>query len=132
MQRKYEDRYVTSIPLEKSVYFRVKKLLPKDVYVADEINEFLKQRLADLEIDKNLSDSDSNKAPVKIYKNNISRINTVLEQKQKIPDIYSPKEVIKDYVNNINDVSTAWELTRQAKFLTSLAETKAKNLQKLR
>ena len=51
--RKYLQRYVTSIPFEKSVYDGVNQLLPKGIDISDEINEFLKQRLTELKEQKN-------------------------------------------------------------------------------
>jgi hypothetical protein len=52
LNRKYNSRYITSIPFEKLVYDNYRSLLPKGIAVADEFNEFMKQRIVDLQGNK--------------------------------------------------------------------------------
>lgn len=130
MNRKYDNRYTISINVERSVYDRVTRLLPRGVYISDEINEFLKQRLQDLE--KECKESATNKSPVRIYENLGVKHSSLLEEKEARGslDIYSSKDEIMDHIQKINDSKTVWHLTRQVKFASTLAETRAKNLQK--
>jgi hypothetical protein len=114
--------------VEKSVYDRVTQMLPRGVYLSDEINEFMKQRLLDL--DKECKVSDTNKSPIRIYVNTGVKYSTILEDAKEPLDIYSSKDEIMNHIQRINDSKTAWHLTRQVKFAITLAETRAKNLQK--
>lgn len=128
MNRKYDNRYMISINVEKTVYDRVTQMLPRKVYLSDEINEFLKQRKQDLE--KDCEVSDTNKSPIRAYVNAGVKFSTMLEDDTGSLNIYSSKDEIVDHIRRINDSKIAWHLTRQVKFATTLAETRAKNLQK--
>jgi len=129
VNRKYEDRFVTSIAFERSVYDKLNHLLPKGVSITDEINEFLKQRLVDME--KESKGSTSNKGPIRIYENSDVKNSIILEQiTEPTLDIYGSKLDLVAYVQKITDSKTAWTLKRNAKLLCELAETKAKELEK--
>jgi hypothetical protein len=129
MNRKYIDRYVTSTTFERSVFIRVNSLLPKGVTISDEINEFLKERLADLENEKKLSMPI--KSPVKIFESSWSKNTVAVEQKQSLPfEIYGSKEELIKHVHAISDSPTAWKLKRNAKLVAELANCRAKSLQK--
>ena len=126
MVRKYIDRYVTSIPFEREWYDRMNKSLPRGISISDEINEFLKQRVLELEKEENTPTPD--KAPVKFSPN--TNVGTVIikSTQQDTFDVYSStKEMIK-HVNSISDSSKAWNLKRKAKLLDELADTRAKDL----
>lgn len=51
--KKYKDRYVTTLPFEKEDYKRLDELLPRGITIADEINTFIKERVKELEKEKN-------------------------------------------------------------------------------
>jgi hypothetical protein len=51
--KKYRDRYITSIPFEKEYWIKLNQLLPRGVNVSDEINTFIKERVKELEDEKN-------------------------------------------------------------------------------
>lgn len=51
--RKYKNRYVTSLPVEKEDYERLNGLLPRGVSIVDEINKFIAERGKELEKEKN-------------------------------------------------------------------------------
>jgi len=69
--KKYDCRYVTSIPFEKAIFDGVNELLPRGTDISDEINEFLKQRLQELKEQKNeiadMIDQSAIKTPVPQY-----------------------------------------------------------------
>ena len=50
--KKYENRYVTTLPFERDTFFYLKNNLPKGVDVADEINSFLKERVEQIKKEK--------------------------------------------------------------------------------
>jgi hypothetical protein len=129
MIRKYEDRYTISINVERLVYSKFNQLLPRGVYISDELNEFMKQRVTDLE--KESKDIAPNKSPVKIYENNGVGNNSVIEENtEPTLDIYGTKNDLVIHVTKITDSKTAWKLKRNAQLLCDLAQTKAKKLQK--
>ena len=130
MNRKYDNRYTISINVEKSVYDALTQMLPRGVYVSDEINEFLKQRKHDLE--KERQGSHTNKSPIKVYEKTGAKHTNMLEDAKVALNIYSSKDEIMNHIHGINDSKTAWFLTRQAKLVTTLVETRAKSLQNQR
>jgi hypothetical protein len=129
MIRKYEDRYTISINVERLVYSKFNQLLPKGVYISDELNEFMKQRVTDLE--KESKDIAPNKSAVRIYEKNGVGNNSVFEENtEPTLDIYGTKNDLVIHVTKITDSKTAWKLRRNAQLLCDLAQTKAKKLQK--
>ena len=130
MIRKYEDRYVTSIGFEKSRYTRLNELLPKGISITDELNEFMRQKI--LELEKDISFDVSTKCPIRIYENSSVKNKSVLEQQtsEHVLDMYGSKIDLVTYVQSITDSKKAWALRRNAMLLRDLADTKAKQLQK--
>jgi len=114
--------------MERSVYFRLNDLLPKGVYISDEINRFLNERLQDLEREK-----DSNlpvKGPIKIYENLEAKNRIILQKSEEFKiGFYSSQSDLVAYVQKIEHSKDAWALKRNAKLLCQLADTKAKSLQ---
>lgn len=127
MNRKYNDRYVTSIPFEASVFFRFRQLLPNGITLSDELNDFLKRRLLELEKDKD--EAVPNCAPVKVHENTNEVTSVVSDPIKPTLNIYDSKDQLINCINSIEDKNTAFLITRQAKFLAGLAETRAKKLQ---
>ena len=73
-QKKFKDRYVASMPVEREIYKRLDRLLPRGVCISDEVNKFLKQKLEELEGQKNRDASITvESSPIKTdsYCNNI-------------------------------------------------------------
>jgi len=133
MNRKFQDRYTISINVERHIYLKVNELLPRGVYISDEINEFLKQRKIDLEKDTKLKLNETNRGPIKIYENSELKntTNTVMEQVVELTlDIYGSKNHLVKHVQNITDSKIAWNLKRNAKLVCELADTRAKDLQR--
>jgi hypothetical protein len=65
VERKYEERWATSITFEKSVYFGVNELLPKGVTIPDILNGFLKQHLEQLQAKNMIAQSFEDKSAIK-------------------------------------------------------------------
>lgn len=133
MNRKFQERYAISINVERNIYYKINELLPRGVYVSDEINEFLKKRVIDLEKDTKLRLNETNKGPIKIYENSDvnNTTNPVMEQVAELRlDIYGSKNHLVKHVQNITDSKTAWDLKRNAKLVSDLANTRAKDLQR--
>lgn len=132
MIRKYEDRYVTSIAFERSVYFKLNALLPKGFSITDEINEFLNERLERLEdLERDRIINATNNGPIRIKLNTKINTNSACEQSvEHRLDIYGPKKDLVTHVQKISDCKTAWNLKRNAQLLCDLAKTRAKDLQR--
>jgi hypothetical protein len=93
------------------------------------INGFLKERLIDLE--RESSSNPRNEGPLRVWEKASSNIRVTIQQEQEsILNIYSFTDEFRNHVNQICDSLTSWKITRQAKLLADIAETKAKNLQK--
>src|SRR5215211_3949391 len=76
--KKYSNRYITSIPFEKEYFEKLKDLLPRKVCIADEINSFIKERVKELESEKNRDASMTFEAsPIKpiYYSSDMNNIN---------------------------------------------------------
>lgn len=111
------------------MYTRFNRLLPHGVYISDEINEFIKQRVLDFENES--KETKPNKSPVIIHENNVVKHNSMLEQAtEPTLNIYCTTQDLVSHVRRITDPQIAWALKRNAKLLSGLAETKAKELQK--
>lgn len=129
MNRKYEFRHVTTIPFERSVYYSVIALLPKETTITDQINEFLKQLLVKLE---------NERKPTELGKSAIrnceilTTCSTSLEKQNQNSNfnIYSSTPEMIAYAAKIVDTEEAWLLTRKSKLFASLTETRAKRLRK--
>lgn len=67
--KKYKERYVTSMAFERSVFFGLRELLPHNVDVSDEINTFLKEKYEELSKEKNLIGQVNNRSPVQLVSN---------------------------------------------------------------
>jgi hypothetical protein len=129
LNRKYRSRYVTSIPFEAEIFFSVRSLLPYGVTIADVLNKCLKDKNFELQKDRN--ESIHSNAPVRAYENYCHEKGT-LERLKPVFNIFDTKEKIIDYINSVDDESFAWSITRQAKFLVTVAEPRAKKLQKMK
>lgn len=77
--KKYDCRYVTSIPFEKSIFDGVNELLPRGTDISDEINEFLKQRLQELKEQKNEIADKIDQSAIKITRSQYT-IQTTLDK----------------------------------------------------
>jgi hypothetical protein len=114
--KKYDCRYVTSIPFEKAVFDEVNQLLPRGTDISDEINAFLKQRLGDLRQEKNeiaeLIDQSAIKLPSYQY-----TIQTTLD-KYVNPWILN----WKDYENQ-NEIQSQMTYEEQIQTITALNHT---------
>lgn len=129
MHRKYDNRYTISINVERSVYDRITRLLPWGVYISDEINEFLKQRLQDLEKDK--MRNVVNNGPIRFQGDaNFNNSAAVEQNTQHSLDIYGSKKDLVTHVRKITDSQSAWNLKRNAQLVCDLAKTRAKDLQR--
>jgi hypothetical protein len=123
---KYKNRYNTNISFEKEDYDEFRDLLPKGVYISDEINAILKDRILEARIEKSLP-TPIEKSAVKISVGNGTTI-TQSFTKQLSLDIYCSMEELKKHINSIDDPQDAWKLKRNCKLGMQLAETKAKQL----
>lgn len=94
--KKYKDRYVTSMAFERSVFFGLRDLLPHDVDVSDEINTFLKEKYEELSKEKNLIGQVNNRSPVQLV--------SYTTNKQSTLDKYFPQ--------HLQDISTMLRLMR--------------------
>ena len=143
MNRKFDSRYTISLNVERELYFTFIEGLPRSVSVADEFNQFMKERIDDMEKDKCSETYSVNKSPVKIYENSISETDNantnsitstitkcVITNGKNELNIYSSQSELVKHVNRITESKTAWRLKRNAKLLDQLADTKGKNLEK--
>ena len=118
--KKYSNRYITSIPFEKEYFEKLKDLLPRKVCIADEINTFIKERVKELESEKNRDASMTFEAsPIKpIYysdincetldkyisfnEDRIKRVKTLWNKDSiELYDIYKQLDTIVDEINAI-------------------------------
>ena len=110
------------MPFEREVFFYLKENLPKGIDVSDEINRLLKERVEDLQKEKNVSSQ--NYSPIRSelvsYTTNKpdNYDNTTL-------DIYLlSNDDIREKIWNINSVKTLGEIERKGEVIRNVAKTK--------
>lgn len=121
--KKYENRFVTTVPFEKKYYDKLNELLPKGVFIADEINSFVKERALELEREEK-KENPPLKSPLSNITPNQAK-NVVI---QTTLDIFGDRRSISSYLASLEDLDKLRDLRDRGHLIESVCKTRLKKL----
>lgn len=121
--KKYEQRYVTSISFEKKIFDGVNENLPRGVDISDEINAFLKERLEQLTRDKQKKGKALEENPLNLPKANCPET-TVNSNIKNTLDLYMDYRQIIEHIKTVDDINRLSRLQKNGQIMLSVARTK--------
>lgn len=126
MNRKYKDRYVTTMPFERDVFFYLKENLPKGTDLADEINMFLKEKMEFMQKEKNLNSP--NYSAIGNIDSDITNESQINKHNETL-DLYllSQSEINKK-LDTISDKQTLIDIKVKAENIVNITRTSIKNI----